>query len=140
MFRGLRVLLIAAFATTACGGLLPEPPLARHRPSDFREVPYPPPAALVETVPPRPDDRAVWVDGYWEFAQDNYVWRRGGWLHAPDGARMAPWAARYTADGRLLFAKSTWFDAQGRTLPDPDTKRAAFTPPNEITGEFQAPR
>lgn len=123
-----------------CGSSLPEPPLGRHRPSDFREVPYPPPAALVETVPPRPDDRAVWVDGYWEFAQGSYLWRRGGWVDAPAGARMAPWAARYTSDGRLLFAKTTWFDARGKLLPDPETKRAAYTPANEITGEFQAPR
>ena len=131
---------MASFALSACGGSLPEPELGRHRPTDFSEVPYPPPAALVETVPPRPDDRAVWVDGYWEFAQDSYVWRRGGWMHAPAGARMAPWAARYTPDGRLLFAKTIWFDARGEPLPDPEALRAAYTPPNEITGEFQAPR
>jgi hypothetical protein len=46
----------------------------------------------------------------------------------------------YEADGRLLFAKSSWYDAAGRPIPEPKVIRSAYTPPNEITGEFQAPR
>jgi hypothetical protein len=135
-----RPLLIAGYVSLACGSSLPEPARGRHHPSDYREVPYPPPAALVETVPKPPDDRAVWVDGYWDFAQGGYIWRRGGWIHPPEGSFRAPWSAYYTTDGRLLFAKTLWFDRRGKRLPEPDLKRPAYTPPNEITGEFQAPR
>jgi hypothetical protein len=129
-----------ASLSSACASSLPQPPNIRHRRADFREVPYPPPAALVETVPPRPDEHALWVDGYWDFASGSYVWRRGGWVTAPPGALHAPWVSRFTRDGRIMFAESAWFDAKGRRLSDPELKVPARTPPNEMTGEFQAPR
>lgn len=132
--------LLLAMLLSACGSSLPQAPTTRHRRADFREVPYPPPAALVETVPPRPDERAVWVDGFWEFASGNYVWRRGGWVSPPPRGLHAPWVSRFTRDGRIMFAESAWFDSEGRRLPDPEVKVPARTPANEITGEFQAPR
>ena len=56
----------------------------------YAEVPYPPPAALVEVVPNAPgDDGAVWVDGHWLWRGRYYVWERGGWLLPPEGASLS---------------------------------------------------
>lgn len=132
--------LVPVLGLAGCAHALPEPEHADHPPGDFIEVPYPPPAALVETVPPRPKGDFVWVDGYWNWARTQFVWQRGGWVPAREAARLAPWVSHYTNDGRILFAKDVWFDRDGRVLHDPEPAVPAYTPPNEITGEFQTPR
>jgi hypothetical protein len=115
---------------------LNEPPRAQHAAADFVEVPYPPPAALAETVPPSPNgDGLVWVDGEWVFRGRSYVWQRGGWVMPSPGARFAPWLFVFTKDGRLLFAPGTWYDARGIKLERPEPAVAASTPPNEFTPE-----
>ena len=51
-----------------CGGSLPPPDSIEHPRDSYVEVPYPPPAALAETVPTRPDAGGlVWLDGDWNF-------------------------------------------------------------------------
>jgi hypothetical protein len=104
------------------------------------EVPYPPPAALVEVVPERPDRSAVWVDGYWVWRGRSYVWQRGGWVHAPDGAAYASWQANLAQDGRLLFAPGTWYDDKRQRLDPPSVLEAARTPPNQTTSESEVAR
>jgi hypothetical protein len=104
-------------------------------------VPYPPPAALAETVPPRPEGSdVVWIDGEWVFHGKDYVWQRGGWVHTPRGARYAPWRAVYQRAGRLFLASGTWYDASGNPLPRPELAVPARTPPNELTSETQSGR
>lgn len=132
--------LSLAALSAACGASLARPALTSHRPDDFIEVPYPPPAALVETVGPKPGATAVWVSGYWDWAPGQYVWLRGGWVAPPEGYHHAPWVSRYANDGRILFARTVWFDARGRRVPDPELVAPATTPPNYVTSEFQAPR
>ncbi len=39
----------------------------------------PPPAALVEAVPPRPNARAVWIPGYWTWTGERWGWLAGFW-------------------------------------------------------------
>src|SRR5687767_2081562 len=88
----LRRLEFLPLLAIACGGSLPAPPTSTHPASAYQEVPYPPPAALAETVPPRPrHEDVVWVDGEWVFSGSSYVWRRGGWVAMPRAARFAPW-------------------------------------------------
>jgi hypothetical protein len=127
-------------ATAACGGSLPAPETSAHPASAFIEVPYPPPAALVEVVPDRPDSASVWVDGNWAWRGRHYVWQRGGWVHAPEHAGYATWQAYLASDGRLLFAPGTWYDEQHRALDAPDPLRVARTPPNQTTAETEVAR
>jgi len=99
-------------------------------------VPYPPPAALAETVPERPDRAGlVWLDGEWMYRGSTFVWRRGGWVVAPPAGRFATWQTRYTDDGRLLMASGSWYDERGRPLALIEPLRPATTPANEITPE-----
>ena len=129
------------FVLCACGSSLPSPALAEHPRAAYEEVPYPAPAALVETVPPQPEiDGAVWVDGEWVFRGKYYVWERGGWFVPPAGARFAPKADRYLPDGRLMRAPSGWYDAQNQAMGAPKPVAPAETPPNEVTSELQTAR
>jgi hypothetical protein len=129
--RSLIALLLAG-----CGVSLKEPLRTRHAAADFVEVPYPPPAALAETVPPSPKgDGLVWVDGEWVFRGRSYVWQRGGWVVPAPGVRFAPWRFVFTQDGRLLFAPGTWYDARGTRLERVEPAVDASTPPNEFTPE-----
>lgn len=137
-------LLASCLAITfllGCGGSLPGPTLVEHSRDSYVEVPYPPPAALAETVPPKPaGDAIVWLDGDWSFRGRNYAWRRGGWFSAPAGARYAHSNILYLADGRLLFAPAAWYDVHGQVLPRLRALAPATTPPNEITSETQTAR
>lgn len=125
---------------TACGPYLTRPRSATHPAETYVEVPYPPPAALPETVPDKPDQDVVWLDGEWVFVSSSYVWRRGGWVVAPQQGRFAPWVVRYTNDGRLLLASGTWYDEHNRPIPYVEPIADASTPPNELTRESQVGR
>jgi hypothetical protein len=135
-----RLALYATLLLAGCGGGLPAPPRGEHPLAAYVEVPYPPPAALAETVPNKPNGDAVWVDGEWNFHGEGYVWRRGGWVAAPQGSKYAPWQAWYRKDGRLMFARGTWYDAQQQRLRPPKPLTPAETPPNQVTSEFQTGR
>lgn len=124
----------------ACGGSLPTPPPGTHPAASYREVPYPPPAALAETVPARPKQDVVWIDGEWVFSGSSFVWRRGGWVVTPRAARFAPWHTQYQPDGRLMLASGTWYDTQRKPLPAPEPIVEATTPPNEFTSELDVNR
>lgn len=136
-----RLTLLAAVLVAGCGSSLTRPALVEHPSDSYVEVPYPPPAALAETVPERPDlPNLVWLDGDWTFRGRTYAWRRGGWFTAPAGARYAPSKLLYLTDGRLLFAPGAWYDAQHQILPRIRPARPATTPPNEVTSESQTGR
>jgi len=125
----------------ACSASLPAPPTTEHPLSAYVEVPYPPPAALAETVPERPNrDNVVWIDGEWRYHGRSFVWRRGGWVVAPPTSRFAPWRSWYRRDGRLMLAPGTWYDSRRQRLRRVEPIVPSYTPPNEITSEFQTGR
>lgn len=125
----------------ACSGSLPEPPKTQHPNEAYDEVPYPPPAALAETVPPRPKQSGVvWLEGDWVFRGSTYAWVRGGWTLAPEKARYAVSNVVYTRDGRILFAPAAWYDAGGQKLERVRPITPAATPPNDYTSETQTAR
>lgn len=136
----IRALVLVTVFLVACGGSLPSPASGEHPLAAYVEVPYPPPAALAETVPPRPDGDVVWVDGEWVFHGDAFVWRRGGWVTPPTASRFAPWRTWYRSDGRLMMARGTWYDEKQQRLRPPKPVRPAETPPNQVTSEFQTGR
>lgn len=126
---------------TACGGA---PDVVRPEPIDaprsaYHEVPYPPPAALVEVIPRQPQSDAVWVDGSWVWRVRQWAWERGGWLRPPVGARYSRWNAVYAMDGTLLYAPSAWWTSSGARIPDPALLAPANPPPEELTGEHTTP-
>jgi hypothetical protein len=129
--------ICAISALVGCGGAsLPRPTTGPHPPTDYVEVPYPPPAAAAEVVPAQPASDAVWVDGQWTWRDKYYVWQRGGWVRAPKGAYYAPWARYYSADGTLYFADGVWrSERDGRRLPDPVVLLPASSPPGDETPE-----
>jgi len=135
-----RGFVLLPLVAAACASSLPSPEMIRHPARTFAEVPYPPPAALVEIVPDEPSDAAVWVDGYWSWRGSSYVWLRGGWLEPPEGAGYATWQLVLTDDGRLMFAPGLWYDASHREMPVPKMLAVARTPPNQITSESEAAR
>ncbi len=101
-------------------------------------MPYPPPAAFAEVVPPAPRNRdALWVDGHWAWRGGTFVWERGGWVAPPAGSRFAHWRIRYAQDGTLMFAEEVWYDTQLKPIASPKKLVDAFTPPNELTPETQ---
>lgn len=102
-----------------CGASLPHPSEAKQPDSAFADVPYPPPAAHVETVPPRPHAGAVWIDGGWLWQGRRWVWQPGGWVDPPAGATFAKWQSKVTADGRLVFAPGAWRAPDGTEVPAP---------------------
>ena len=125
---------------TSCGSSLPGPLLVTHPKSAFVEVPYPPPAALVEAVFLSPDSPLVWLDGYWTWQGQYYTWVRGGWVFVSAGEAFAPWQSICTRNGRLMFAPSAWYAAAGVRIHPPEIRMPAYMPPNESTPEFQTAR
>lgn len=135
-------LLFAASGTAlgSCGSSLPLPPLVAHASGTYAEVPYPPPAALVEVVPASPSSSAVWLDGYWRWRRRAYVWIRGGWVLVPVGERFAPWQSFYTRDGLLMFAPGVWYAPDGTRARTPEILVPAYAPPNATTEQSPSAR
>ncbi|HEY6725744.1 MAG TPA: hypothetical protein VI197_17035 [Polyangiaceae bacterium] len=132
--------LASSVCLGACGSDFPEPRTTVHANGDYVEVPYLPPAALVEVAGDPPSDSCVWYDGHWVWRGDKYVWKRGGWTAVAANVAYAPWKTLVLEDGRLMFAEGTWYDESGRKVPAPRVVKAAETPPNETTSEFESPR
>lgn len=115
-------IVLGTAAAFACGApKLPAPPYTNHPTSALTEVPYPPPPARVEAVPPRPkDDDAVWLDGEWIWQTRRWAWKPGRWIKPPAGARFAPWTTVRDRIGTLYLASGTWRDADGGALDEPE--------------------
>ena len=90
--RGCIPAWIAALAGIGCGAAsIPLAPQGPHADNDkFVIVQHPPDVVQVQSVTPRPDDTAVWVDGYWHWSGRRWVWQPGAWTHPPAGAHYAP--------------------------------------------------
>lgn len=132
--------VVAGVVLQSCSSGLPGPPVAVHPGRAFLEVPYPPPAALVEVVPEPAPEGSVWVDGHWVWRARYYVWQRGGWLLPPENASYATWQSRLKDDGRLLFAPGAWYGPDHASIEPPEILVVARTPPNQTTPETEAAR
>lgn len=104
-------LIVPLAIVAACKGpSVPAPELRDHPPGPGEAtcVPYPPPAAKVEEVPTRPNDRAVWVDGQWTWETRRWVWKSGGWAVPPPGGWYARWKVDRLENGALAFVPGHW--------------------------------
>jgi len=109
MSRRLRLVALccAGLASLGCGARHPEAPHGAHPPNDGVPVPYPPPPAKVEEVPPQPGASCVWTDGYWEFT-DRWEWQPGEWVVPEAHCRLAPVELRRQG-GQLWHARPRWY-------------------------------
>jgi len=108
-----RLASIAAGASWAvgCGGsVLPLPTIGPHYGEEPVIIPYPPPPARVEVVPPKPPEpkRAVWVDGEWQWKGRRWIWQGGQWQEPIADGYYAPAATLRLADGTLAYFPGTW--------------------------------
>lgn len=100
----------------ACSWRVPKPPTGPVPRDAMVEVPYPPPPARVETVPPKAKELDVWIDGQWDWTGTRWKWSDGYWMTPPPNAYFTPWKTERRADGRLYFAAATWRAPDGRPL------------------------
>jgi hypothetical protein len=118
-----RAALLAALAgfAAACGARdLPRPPIGPNDAAGYVEVPYPPPPARPEIVPPQPSLEAVWIDGQWAWHGTRWRWSPGGWVAPPQsGTYFAPWMTARRADGVLLFTEARWRNPAGQDVAPP---------------------
>jgi hypothetical protein len=133
-YRYLSAALLALALLARCGRSLPQPRMGPHPvgATDYVEVPYPPPPARVEIVPPMPAPTAVWVDGEWAYRGKRWVWESGGWVQPPENGYFAPWFTKRLATGKLYFAPGRWHGPGGEPLPKPPILAPAET---SLTGE-----
>ena len=85
------VAAVMVLGASACASRTSGPPLGPHGTSDIaKAVPAPPDVVRVQDVPLRPNLRAVWIDGSWNWEVRGWVWHEGSWQEPPAGA----WYAR----------------------------------------------
>ena len=89
MSRSLLLGAVVAAALGGCGSSVIEAPVGAHPSNDAVSVPFPPPPAKLEELPPRPSSRCVWVDGFWDFSE-RWEWQPGEWVVPPPSCRLAP--------------------------------------------------
>lgn len=111
--------LVTLVSLFACRGELPHPTYSPQPTSALVEVEYPPPPARAETVPARPTDDAVWIDGEWTWRRRRWAWNPGRWVEAPAGATYSPWTAVRASDGTFFYAPGAWRDAHGAAVTEP---------------------
>jgi len=101
LWASLAVLLLG------CGARHAQPPRGAHPPNDAVVVPFPPPPAKVEEVPPAPASHCTWTDGYWEFS-DRWEWQPGEWVVPEPHCQLAPVELRRQG-GQLWHARPRWY-------------------------------
>jgi len=108
---GLRVVALVLGATLlamACAPRIPVPPTGPHQDDTPVLVPYPPPPARVEAVPPQPAPDAVWIDGHWQWTAGGYAWQGGRWDQPRPGAHYAPATMVRRRNGELFYYVGSW--------------------------------
>jgi hypothetical protein len=115
----LRVVAVAALASTSCAPVVHHPPYAAQPTAALVEVGSPPPPGRVEIVPADPAADAVWVDGEWVWRRERWAWLSGRWVRVPPGAAFSPWVFERGLDGRLWCAAGVWRDASGSAIDPP---------------------
>ena len=101
--------------------------------SAYAEVPYPPPAAMVEVVPVSPSSALVWLDGSWTWQGQYYLWMRGGWVFVLR-AGITLTGNHFTRTMNIfMFAPSAWYSADGKRIRPPAIQLPAYTHPTRST-------
>lgn len=107
---------LALALLSACAYVPPRPPTGPTPADALIAVPYPPPPAHVEVIPPRKVETEVWVGGQWDWDGEAWKWTPGAWITPPANAYFTRWTTVRRSDGQLFFARAAWRDRQGRPL------------------------
>lgn len=129
--------IAAALCGWACGGsVLPLPPTGPHGGDEPIDVPYPPPPALPEIIPPnQAGKRAVWVDGEHLWTAGAWVWQPGRWEVPAPRSYFARAEGRRRPDGGLNWFPGTWHaEADARRSPPAPTSPVRPPSPQSPTG------
>ncbi len=71
-------------------------------------IPEAPPAPLVEVIPVIPYSGAIWVDGYWNWADQRYLWIAGRYMRPPR-VGVAWYPGGYVRSGRgYSYMRGRW--------------------------------
>ena len=87
-------------------------------------MPYPPPPGRVETIPHVTHERAVWIDGQWDWDGTEWAWSEGSWTTPVSGAYFTPWTVIRRPDGRLFFEAAAWRAPDGHRLRAANAREA----------------
>ncbi|MBK9261353.1 MAG: hypothetical protein IPM54_16310 [Polyangiaceae bacterium] len=102
-------MLSGSLVLSACNkSALPLPKMGANESTTSITVPYPPPPARPEIVPPKAGDRVVWIDGAWIWDRRRWVWQRGRWEVPPTGAHYAHAKIVQLPDGTLGWVPGGW--------------------------------
>ncbi|MDB4977715.1 MAG: putative signal peptide protein [Myxococcaceae bacterium] len=99
-----------------------------------QQVQYPPPAPLVEQRPPPPQSSYQWVDGYWSWNSNNWLWAPGYWTPPMYGYNYVPgswyWSNNYWwyGPGGWARPRSTYISYGVRGRPYGYAYTRSFTP------------
>jgi hypothetical protein len=110
-----RRLLTLLWGVMACTPRVPVPPTGPHVGDEPVEVPYPPPPARAEVLPPEPRDDALWIDGYWSWTGSDYAWVPGSWQPPRAGYYYAPATTVRRRNGGLLYFEGHWHPEAARS-------------------------
>jgi hypothetical protein len=121
-----------AVASVGCAGWPAEPATVAQPQLAFDPVPYPPPPARSETVPPAPNKDAVWVDGGWRWRGKHWSWWLGRWVVPPAGAHYARETVVRSKSGALLAAPGAWYDAEGAPMEEPQVLAYAVAEEGDV--------
>lgn len=78
----------------------------------FSIVEFPPPPALVQSLPEDPGPACAWVDGYYTWQGRRWIWVKGGWMKLTPGCYRTDSAMAWvpTDSGAILYyAEPSWY-------------------------------
>lgn len=130
-----RALLCLLLATSGCAIISSSSTSSSDQNRVTIEVNAQPPPDKVEKAearPPSPGFGHIWVNGYWDYLDGNYVWRAGRWTQSrPDYEYVR---ARYEFDGKTwLFHRPHW--KRRRAAEPAPTPAATPTPAPALAPE-----
>lgn len=110
-------LVFASFASPGCSVISSTPTTDQSKQLTL-EVSSAPPPEKQEKQSESPGFGYIWVSGYWDYLDGNYVWRNGRWTQArPDYEYVR---ARYEFDGKTwLFHRPHWKRRKAQDQPAP---------------------
>jgi hypothetical protein len=101
-----------------------------------------PPEPEYEEPPPQPDPASVWVQGFWDWYNDQWAWRSGAWRTPPAG--MAYVAPHYeVVRGKVAYTRGHWGPpkAKPRSYGGRELKfKAAPRPTGYVKGHRPMPK
>ncbi|HEY3173286.1 MAG TPA: YXWGXW repeat-containing protein [Thermoanaerobaculia bacterium] len=121
--RSISIAALAAVVSAPLFAQLPPPPPVPPLPGlEIRIGRQAPPRIRRERRTARPGRDYIWVEGFWDWQGDNWVWIPGRWV-VPEGGRRVHWVrARYVREyGGWRYVPGHW--SNQRVIEGEDYRR-----------------